>query len=92
MSLPLTPEITAVREELSKVVVVTLLSRYVSDKDLEKVLSSIINCSPAGSLTPVNDITYLILLSSRAEVKEVSNLDVVSFVTKDGRCSAKLAP
>lgn len=66
LSLLLSPEITAVREELSKVVVVTLLSGYVSDKALEEVLPSIINCSLAGSLTPVNDITYLIPLSNRA--------------------------
>lgn len=92
LSLPLISEITTVREELSKVAVLTLLSGYITDSALGEVLPSIINCSLAGSLTAVNDISYLVPLSSRAEVKEVCMLDVVTLATKDGRCTARIAP
>lgn len=92
LSLPLTQEIVTVREELALVVVVTILSGYVSDVGLGEVLPSVINRSLAGPLTPLNDKMYLVPLASRAEVNEVSKLDVVQFTTKDGSCSAKLAP
>lgn len=92
LSLPLTPEITAVREELALVVVVTIISGYVTDLALDEVLPSIINRSLAGPLTPVNDNTYLVPLSCRADVKEVSKMEVMQFSTKDGVCSAKFAP
>lgn len=92
LSLSLTPKITAARENLSSVLVVTILSGYVTDAALEDVLPSVINCSLAGPLTPVNDNTYLAPLSYRADVKEASKLDVTNFSTKDGVCSVKFAP
>lgn len=66
LSLPLIPEIAAVREELALVVVVTILSGYVSDAGLVEVLPTVINRSLARPLTPLNDNMYLVSLASRA--------------------------
>lgn len=92
LSLRLTPEIAAVREELAMVVVLTILSSYVTDAGLNEVLPSVINRALAGPLTPLNDTMYLIPLSSLADVKEVCKLDVAKFEIKDGMCLAKFAP
>lgn len=69
-----------------------LTSGYVTVSALEEIIPSIINCTIAGPLTPLNDASYLIPLISRAEVKDACKLDAVTFATKDGRCSARLAP
>lgn len=92
LSLPLTPEIAAVREELALAVVVSILSGYVTDAGMEEVLPDILNCSLAGLLTPLNDNMYLVPLSSRAKVKMTCKEEVVQFSTKDGVCSARVVP
>lgn len=80
------------REELAMVVVVTILSGYVTDATLNEVIPYVINRTLAGPLIPLNDNTYLVPLTSRAEVKDVCKLDEVSFSKKDGICVARLAP
>lgn len=72
--------------------VLTILSGYVTDRALEEIVPTIINCTLAGPLTPVNDVSYLIPLSCREKVKEVCKLDKLTFTTKDGRCAARIAP
>lgn len=57
LSLPLTREIAAVREELALVVVVTIIFGYVMDAALDEVLPSVINRSLDGPLTPLNENT-----------------------------------
>lgn len=92
LSLPLSPEIAVVREELAKVAIRTILSGFVMDASLEEVLPMVINFSLAGPLTPLNDNTYLVPLLSRAEAKEVCKMREVQFRIKEGLCSAKLEP
>lgn len=84
LSLLLTSEIATVREELSLVVVVTIISKYVMDSAMDEVLPSVINHCLAGPLTPLHDNTYLIPLSSHADVKKFSKMEVAKFATKDG--------
>lgn len=63
-----------------------------TDVALNEVLPSVINHALAGLLTPLNDNTYLVPMSSKADVKEACKLDEAKLSTKDGICSARFAP
>lgn len=80
------------RDDLAKVAVVSILDGAVNEKSVLEVLPFIINILLVGPISPMNDCSFLVPLSSRDQVKEVCKLDVMKVVTKDGLCSLKVAP
>lgn len=92
VSLSLWPEVSKLRDDLAKVAVVSILDGAMNEKSVLEVLPSIINIPLVGPITPMNDCSFLVPLSSRDQVKEVCKLDVMKVVTKDGLCSLKVAP
>ncbi|KAH7659259.1 Zinc finger CCHC-type protein [Dioscorea alata] len=92
LSLSLSPEISTVREELAKVVIVSVELGFVNESSVVEVIPSIINQPLAGPLTPINEFTFLAPLPSRADVKEICKMGTCAAMTKDGQCSLKFAP
>lgn len=69
-----------------------VISGFVNEKSMLEVISSIVNCSIANSITSVNDYTFLVSLASKAEVKEVCKMDTMKISTKDREYMLKAAP
>lgn len=92
LSLSLSPETAELREELSKVTVLSLVGRFVNDSSVIDIIPSIINRPLAGPVTPLNDFSLLLPLKSRKEVKEICKQGTFKVMMKDGPCTLKLAP
>lgn len=92
LSIPLTPAIEKLREDLAKVVVLSLVEGYVNESSVLEVAPFIINTTLAGPITTLNDCSFLVPLANRDEVREVCKLDSLKVATKDGPCTLKLSP
>lgn len=73
LSLSLSPKMAELRDELSKVVVLSHVARFVNDSSIINIIPSILNIPLAGPITPLNDFSLLLPLKSRKEVKEIIN-------------------
>lgn len=92
LSIPLSPESSDLREELTKVAVLTLEEGFVNESSLLAVIPSLINVSLAGPISPLNDCIFLLPLMNREEVKELCKMGKFKAMTKDGQCVLKIAP
>lgn len=92
LSIPLTPEIEKVRDDLASVAVLSLEQGHVNDSTLMEVAPSILNRTLAGPITPLTDCSFLVPLANREEVRDVCKLGNFTIVIKDGPCTLKLAP
>lgn len=92
LSIPLTPEVEQMREDLARVAVLSLEEGHVNDSSILEVAPTIINRTLAGPITPLNDCSFLIPLANREEVREVCKMGSFAVATKDGPCTLKLAP
>lgn len=92
LSLSLTPETEKIRDELTKVAVLSIIDGFVNEGSVLEVAPTIINRPLAGPITPLSECTFLVILASREEAKEVCKLVSFKVATKDGPCTLKLAP
>lgn len=67
----------------------SLEERFANESDLLVDIPSIINRDLVGPITPLNDCTYLLLMTSREEVKEIYKMVSFKTLTKDGPCVLK---
>lgn len=92
LSLSLTPETVELREELARVVVLSLEEGFVNEASILAIIPSILNRELVGLITPLNDCAFLVPLARRDEVKEVCKMGSFKVATKDVPCVLKLAP
>lgn len=90
LSIPLTPEVEQMREDLARVAILSLEEGHVNDSSILEVAPTIINRTLAGPIT--HDCSFLIPLANREEVREVCKMGSFTVATKDGPCTLKLAP
>lgn len=91
LSLSLSPESDALREDLAKVAVLSIVGGYDNEGSVLEVVPSLINVNPAGPILPLNENSCLIPFANRDEVREVVNLGTFDAITKDGPCVLRLA-
>lgn len=91
LSLSLTPESYELREELAKVVVLSVVRGQVNDGSVLEVIPSIINTKVVGPIVPLNESSFLVPFENRDEVCEMVKMGMFDVMTKDGRCSLNLA-
>lgn len=83
LSLPLSPEVSDICEELVKVTVLSLMNSFVNESSILEVMPSIINLALLRPITPLNNCMFLVPWTNREEVKEVCKLGQFKVVTKD---------
>lgn len=72
---------------MANVAIFSVVDGYVNDNSVLEVAPALINLPLAGPITLVNECTFLVLLASRAEVREVCKLGTLKALMKDGICS-----
>lgn len=72
-----------------KVSVISIVSNFVNKNSVLEIIPTIVNVPIAKPIMPINDCTFLVLLVSREEVKQVCKVDVMKVSTKDGGCRLK---
>lgn len=92
ISLPLSPEVCATREELAKVVILSIVEGHVNESSILEVAPTLLNVQLAGPITQVNESSFLVPLASRDKVKEVCKLGTFKASTKEGLCQLRVAP
>ncbi|KAH7657308.1 Zinc finger CCHC-type protein [Dioscorea alata] len=91
VSLSLSPDSEKLREDLGKVVVLSLLEGNVNATSILEVAPAILNVATASPITPLTDCSFLVPLASRQQVKEVCKLGRFNAATKDGQCLLSIA-
>lgn len=65
MSIPLSPEVSDIREELAKLAILTHVDGCVNESSILEVAPAIINHALSGPITPLNDRMFLVPLKNR---------------------------
>lgn len=72
--------------------ILPIVAGFINESSMLEVAPSQVNKQLAGSITPVNECTFMVPLASKKNVKEVSKLGTFKVLIKDGPCSLKIAP
>lgn len=91
LSLSLLLESYELREELSKVVVLSVVDGFINEESVMEIIPSIIPSKMAGPIIALNETSFLIPFESRDEVREVVKLGEFEAMTKDGKCKLNMA-
>lgn len=91
LSLSLSPESYDLREELAKIVVLSIVGAFVNEESVLEIIPSIINAEQVGSIVPLNELFFLLPFDNREEVREIVKLGMFEARTKDGMYKLNLA-
>lgn len=79
------------REELAKVIVLSIIEGFVNEASILEVIPFVINTKLVGPIMPITENFFFLPFTRREDVHDVVKLKMIRVKKKDGPCSLKLA-